>query len=129
MKESFYESLRKIGFEFLDASNTYTQQVFMAHHPGGGAKHISSFSFSKFDCPDGKIIHYLSTVPGSSGAPLINTDGTVFAMHKGSVSHDTKVGIMLQSIISLILNQSLPLDVIYHTPQMEVADTLTVVSI
>ena len=88
------------------------EEIFVVHYPEGKARMVSVGKIMKRGtCEEGNpnIQHRTSTLPGSSGAPLIDsngTDGFAFAMHKGrNIDWFCDCASLLQPIIAHITGQ------------------------
>ena len=103
---------KKIMFfeEGIEDKNDYS---YIIHHPLGESLRVSMGRLQQIHPDSGSMQHRLSTRPGSSGAPMINKQHKVFAMHNGGdIDGSRNFATHIHPLISFIINNSFPLDFI-----------------
>ena len=102
-------NLKSNGRRFLevasewDRSDASSDDVFVFQHPQGSDIHLASGRFLK--CYGLDVFHSASTDYGSSGSPVLLTNGQVVALHKArsaKKSSEYNVAVMMKAIINAV---------------------------
>ena len=68
------------------------EQAFVLHHPGGRGKRVSLDDVAVIDIQTDVVKYTSDTLPGSSGAPVFDRRGRLFALHHAGVSGTFSLG-------------------------------------
>ena len=102
---SFLQIDMKI-FEDINAENYKNKNIYLLHYPKGNKAEISKGIIKNISEDNYTIIHNCNTIPGSSGAPLMNESNLkVLGIHKGSSNtKNYNLGTLLKEPINIFLS-------------------------
>lgn len=82
------------------------EEVFLLHYPGERGFSFDIKGMKKIVTADDEVLAYnLSTEPGSSGAPVINPNWELLAVHWGYRGNNRNIGFRIDAIVSVLRRQ------------------------
>ena len=102
LDRNFVGEMTRVGMKFLSSETPKENQpVLIAQFPGNSDAVCAQGKVKSIQ-NGGRVIHTVTTMQGSSGAPLINEQGRVVGIHQGELADRSNVAISINAVIDFI---------------------------